>query len=360
VTGDRAVADRHGGAAGATAPGDCGRVHAGDVVRRSAAGQCRDVGINPSSREFVGDDGLLLTGDLRRLATTDSIGVAPGRELSVEQARAVVEDCNGYFARNPYRRWFNRLDRVLTSALGVGYHAGTACHLDLIQWATDPAWGQLHDRETKRLLLEEGRPHLQALLALANLRVVVLNGQSVIDHVTQLGLCPLEEVARVKRDRDTCRLVLGQREEVTYVGWTTNLQSSRGVSRRFLDELTGTVRTLLSQRGAMPEPAPVQQAPPAPLGRHSPRVARQRRTTDHPYASAEDPPARNRSWERLHQWVRISVPRRQTLVALVLARTGLSVGSRLRVATDGARTAGEEPRAVRRRDGSSGHHVRLR
>jgi hypothetical protein len=161
----------------------------GDPLPASVA----TLGINPSSREFVGDDGLLLTGDLRRLATAESVRVAPGRELSLEQARAV-----------------DPLDRVLTSALGVGYYSGTACHLDLIQWATDPAWGQLPDPETKRLLLQEGQPHLQALLALPNLRVVVCNGRSVIDQVTRLGLCSLEEVARIERDRDTCRLVLGQ------------------------------------------------------------------------------------------------------------------------------------------------------
>jgi len=228
----------------------------GDPLRAGVA----TLGINPSSREFIGEDSLLLTGRLRRLATTESIGAEPRRQLTVEQAGAVVEDCNGYFARNPYRRWFGRLDRVLTSALGVGYYAGTACHLDLIQWATDPAWGKLLDPE-KRLLLDEGRPHLQRLLGQPNLRVVVLNGRSVIDHVTQLRLCALREVAWIARDRDTRRLLLGQRNGVTYVGWTTNLQSSRGVSRRFLDELTGTAATLVGGLGAMPEPVPSERAP---------------------------------------------------------------------------------------------------
>jgi hypothetical protein len=243
----------------------------GNPLRASVA----SLGINPSSREFVGK-GLLLTGELRRLATTESIGLTLGRELSVEQARAVVEDCNNYFTRNPYRRWFDPLDRVLTSAVGVGYYAGTACHLDLVQWATDPAWGQLHDPETRRLLLQEGRPHMQALLALPNLRVVVCNGRSVIDNVTRLGLCSLAEVARIERDRETCRLVLGQREGVIYVGWTTNLQSSHGVSRLFLDELTGTVRKLVGSRGAMAEPASVEPAPraaPEPKGRRPQRSA---------------------------------------------------------------------------------------
>ena len=180
----------------------------GDPLRARVA----SLGINPSGRGFVGDDGLLLTGQRRRLATAESIGVASGRRLGVEQARAVVEDCNGYFARNPYRRWFDRLDGVLTAALGVGYYVGTACHLDLVQWATDPAWGKLRDPGTRRLLLEEGRPHLQRLLTLPILQVVVLNGRSVIDDVMQLGLCALREVASVPRDRDTCRLLVGRRE----------------------------------------------------------------------------------------------------------------------------------------------------
>lgn len=242
----------------------------GDPLRARVA----SLGINPSSREFV-DTGVLLTGELRRLETMESLGAVPGRELDVDQARAVVRACDDYFTRNPYRRWFDPLDQVLTSAFDDGYYTGTACHLDLVQWATDPAWGRLRDPETRRVLLEEGRAHLQALLALPNLQMVVCNGRSVIDQVIRLGLCSLAEVARIGRQRDTCRLFTGQRGGVVFLGWTTNLQSSHGVSRPFLDELSRTIRALAGSRKAIAESA---SGEPAPLSARAPKVRRPQRS----------------------------------------------------------------------------------
>ena len=70
----------------------------------------------------------------------------------------VLDDCNGYFQRNPYRRWFDQFHPVLT-ACGASYYDGSACHLDLVQWATDPA-RQAPQRAQARLA-EAGHPALR-------------------------------------------------------------------------------------------------------------------------------------------------------------------------------------------------------
>lgn len=103
-----------------------------------ATARAATLGKNPSRREFVDDAGVLLRGDRRRLATLESLGAASLEVLSDELAATVVADCAMYFRRQPYRRWFDPLDLLLRDGVGARYYDGTACHLDLVQWATDP------------------------------------------------------------------------------------------------------------------------------------------------------------------------------------------------------------------------------
>lgn len=53
----------------------------GDPLRAEVA----TLGINPSRLEFYSPAGVILTGGERRLATTASLGVAPGQPLTANQ-----------------------------------------------------------------------------------------------------------------------------------------------------------------------------------------------------------------------------------------------------------------------------------
>jgi hypothetical protein len=86
------------------------------------------------------------------------------------------------------------LDKVLRTGLGVSYYDGSACHLDLVQWATDPVWGKIPSSAAREALLEDGVPHLRAQLTRENVRLVLLNGRQVIDQVTSLGLAELIDI----------------------------------------------------------------------------------------------------------------------------------------------------------------------
>jgi hypothetical protein len=195
------------------------------------------LGINPSFHEFRSKDGSLLGGPKRRLPTLESLRAESTAALTIDQIQIVVAECAAYFLRNPYRRWFDPLDQLLRLGLGASYYDGTACHLDLVQWATVPAWGELPPA-VKHSLLEEGLPHLRNQLQFGNLRLVLLNGREVLDHVTRIGLARLEahETLNVSAQL-SCLLYWGHGEGVQFVGWSTNLQSSRGVSRDFRDRL---------------------------------------------------------------------------------------------------------------------------
>lgn len=204
----------------------------GDPSRAEVA----TLGINPSANEFL-DDGELLIGAERRLATLPSLEAERLDQLTDAQVSEVVAECARYFQRRPFKRWFDPLDDLLQVAAGVSYYDGSACHLDLVQWATEPVWGGIRDRSVRGALLEEGTPHLRAQLARENVRLVLLNGRQVLDQVAAAGLVELDEVGDVPLNRGSCRLYRGTGGGIRWVGWSTNLQSSWGVSAGFKQAL---------------------------------------------------------------------------------------------------------------------------
>ncbi len=212
----------------------------GDALRADVA----TLGINPSRQEFYSTEGELLIGAQRRLATTDSLGITAGQPLTEDQGRRVVAESNDYFARNPYN-WFNPLEALLNTAASASYYDRSACHLDLVQWATDPVWGKLTDRGAAALLLEEGRLHLETLLARSNVHLVLLNGATVVEQLQNIGLARLREVKKIAKGNTTCRLLVGEGHGINYVGWSTNLQTSFGVPNEFKQRLAGEVKELV-------------------------------------------------------------------------------------------------------------------
>jgi hypothetical protein len=61
------------------------------------------------------------------------------------------------------------------------------CHLDLVQWATKPAQGEL-PTDIWRRLVEEDRDFLRWQLANTNVRVLLLNGASAVQWLEEAGL----------------------------------------------------------------------------------------------------------------------------------------------------------------------------
>ncbi|MCI0689929.1 MAG: hypothetical protein L0Y54_22230 [Sporichthyaceae bacterium] len=238
-------------------PGSTPVVGFGDPRRAEVA----TLGINPSRVEFVGN-GSLLSGSARRLATLESLGADDLMMLSDAQVAEVVADCARYFGpgRNPYRRWFDPLDRLLAAGVGASFYDGSACHLDLVQWATDPVWGEIGDAAVRRALLADGLPHLRAQLQQENIRLVLLNGRTVLDQVRATGLATLTKTGTLPLAASTCSLYTGIGEGVRFLGWSTNLQSSRGVTGAFATELAAW---LAGQAGDLETTTPT--GPPVPL-----------------------------------------------------------------------------------------------
>jgi len=199
------------------------------------------LGLNPSRIEFLGSDGLELIEDKRRLESLTSLGVTGLQDAPLEKLAAIVNGCNRYFQRNPYR-WFNPLDEILR-ACGASYFDGTACHLDLVQWATDPTWAKLWDGVQDRLIREDGG-FLMRQLECESIRVLLLNGRRVIKEFERVANIDLQELPFKVMDKT--RLFSGRGpKHMLVVGWSINLQSSFGVSLKLRAELADVVAQLV-------------------------------------------------------------------------------------------------------------------
>jgi hypothetical protein len=144
--------------------------------------------LNPSWIEFQSSSGAWLLGGKRRLASLLSLGADDPQKLDDDQVAQVVAESNTYFrGPNWYRPWFHWLESMLQGSGAGSYFDGSACHLDLVQWATKPAQNDLPKAVWNRLV-EQDRDFLHWQLENSNVKVVLLNGVSVVRWVEQVGL----------------------------------------------------------------------------------------------------------------------------------------------------------------------------
>lgn len=206
------------------------------------------LGLNPSNREFVDDRGDELLGRQRRFHTLKSLGLRSWLDAHAHHLRLILDSCRTYFLGNPYDRWFKRLDCVI-SGVGASYYcpSGSACHLDLIPYATERKWTELTFRQ-RSSLLAVAADSLAKLLRESPIRLLVLNGRSVVEQFQEVTGVRLErqEMAQWtlyrRRKPDvtgfgyrafmTTLCGVGLSRRLLVLGYNHNIQSSFGVSTR--------------------------------------------------------------------------------------------------------------------------------
>lgn len=217
----------------AVVPGSTPVVSFGDFRKAKVA----TLGWNPSKNEFLERSGHELDGDDRRLETWHSIGLSLLQNPRQDAAELVWNGCQNYFHRNHYH-WFNKLEQVL-KGVGASYWDGTACHLDLVQWATNPVWRDLTDRQ-KQELLDADVPFLTEQLRRSAVRLLLLNGSGIINACEQLMGGELRLVSQQRSGR--VRLLAGNVSGTRVLGWNINLQSSRGVKNAEIKWICSNVK----------------------------------------------------------------------------------------------------------------------
>jgi hypothetical protein len=145
------------------------------------------LGLNPSNREFVNVQGVELDGDERRFHSLKSLGIGNWKNISEDQVKKISGSCRDYFSTNPYNGWFKSLNNLISGTNSSYYNkASSAVHLDLIPFATSCKWTDLTQNEQK-ILLEISGSFLGQLLQESNIKVLILNGQAVINNFSLIS-----------------------------------------------------------------------------------------------------------------------------------------------------------------------------
>jgi len=206
------------------------------------------LGLNPSNREFVDDDGDELDGEARRLHTLGSLGLSKWSHVTSWHLDLIEQSCCEYFRKNPYDGWFRSLEFLLSDA-NVSYYgrSSNACHLDLIPYATARKWTELTPKQ-RTTLLELAGDTLGLLLRNSPIRILILNGSSVVSNLERIAGVTFEK--REMKDwtlprrsdagvagfayTGTIRQVLGVKlsRPVGVLGFNHNIQSSFGVTTK--------------------------------------------------------------------------------------------------------------------------------
>lgn len=183
------------------------------------------ISINPSWREFLckkNNKRMLLLGSQRRLATLKSLETSRN-----DHGTTILNECAAYFSkdRNPYNRWFRPLDNILRhisiDGTNASYYDGTACHLDIAQWATLPVWSELGDKH-QTALLDNGKPFLDEHFEEMDYRIIIANGITVINQVRKSGLADFE---KIDSPQGQPKLYVGNFGSAKFLAWSYYIQS---------------------------------------------------------------------------------------------------------------------------------------
>ena len=208
--------------------------------------QLATLGINPSYREFVGPSGEELQGKLRRFHTLESLGLETWSEADARHLELILDTYRSYFFCNPYNAWFKKLDFAISGANASYYDSpSTACHLDLIPFATIRRWTELSTQQRSSLVAVSGDT-LGMILRDSQVRVLILNGSSVVKGFQSVAGVSLraEEIPAWSLGRRSSANVKGVAytgvaatvsgikldRQLKVLGFNHNLQSSFGVT----------------------------------------------------------------------------------------------------------------------------------
>jgi hypothetical protein len=204
------------------------------------------VGLNPSNREFVDLAGHELRDTYRRFHTLGSLGLDAWSDADTRHLQLILRSCRTYFHNNPYDRWFKKLDQIVCGTAFSFYgDLYPACHLDLIPYATTTKWMDLEQRE-KTALLDATADALGLLLRDSPVRVVILNGKTVVQQFQYIAGTVLDqkEMPDWSLPRESGRDINGfayvgsvhqlagvrLNRDILVLGYNHNIQSSFGVT----------------------------------------------------------------------------------------------------------------------------------
>ena len=227
--------------------------------------QVATLGINPSYREFVDPSGEELQGEFRRFHTLESLGLKAWAEADARHLELIMDTYRSYFSCNPYNAWFKKLDAAISGA-NVSYYdsPSTACHLDLIPFATIRKWTELSAQQRASLVALSGDA-LGMILRDSQVRILILNGSSVVKSFQSVAGVSLraEEIPAWSLGRRSMANVkgvaymgvaatvsgIGLDRQLKVLGFNHNLQSSFGVTAEVIAAIRDWIARATEAKG---------------------------------------------------------------------------------------------------------------
>lgn len=205
------------------------------------------LGINPSSSEFsYGKDRPLLSSQEKRLVDREVLKTGDSNSLTLEESERVIDGCSNYFNSEKHYEWFGKLEEIVLKPAGYSYYGknASACHLDLVQWATDPVWSRIKSPAVREKLLTNDKEFLRFQLSNYRFDFVYLNGGTVVEQFIALGIAELSVVHHVTRNAmgGIHKVFKGTANGTTYLGWGINA-ASNDANKIGLVELSNWIRT---------------------------------------------------------------------------------------------------------------------
>lgn len=213
-------------------PGSTPVICFGDPSRARVA----TIGSNPGPSAFL-EDGKLTS---RYFETLESLQIATLRQASAGAIERICARCVNYFSLPYHRQWFGPQKEIVKMA-DASYLEGSACHLDLVQWATRPDWNDL-SREARRKLLAADTWFLREQLENStSIEVLLLNGKTVLRDFSNAFEQTLVPAGHFVDGNVTLRFFTGElplgRRVLHVIGWDKNLQGSFGITRSLKEKV---------------------------------------------------------------------------------------------------------------------------
>lgn len=214
--------------------------------------------LNPSKNEFLAKNGSLLPHYNKRLEDLESLNVNSFEEFTDTHVDRIYQSCLGYFSKpgaNPYNIWFSRMESLIKASLNMSYYDGSCCHLDIVQWATNPVWRGLPN-ESIQEMLEADLPFLKKLISNSQIELILINGKTTLNEFKKLfgdNIVSGEDFVLSINENPANRLkmqhgkLIIDRKEVFYVGW--NLYRQQAIKQIHVDCLINAIKTHSAKLG---------------------------------------------------------------------------------------------------------------
>jgi hypothetical protein len=200
----------------------------GDLSRSRVA----TLGLNPSNREFVDEFGNELQGAACRFHTLKSLDLESWSDVDSRHLHLILDSCGTYSDRNPYDKWFKKLDQVVAGTSTSYYDATRG--------------------DTLGLLLRD-----------APVKTLILNGQGVVDQFQEMAGIRFERygIAECSLRRETSAGVAGFAyrglvdslsgislgRNLLVLGFNHNVQCSFGVTGNVISSMRGWIAAAVSE-----------------------------------------------------------------------------------------------------------------